>query len=832
MSSSEIQVFYPSWEEFKNFSAFIDYIESRGAHRSGLAKIIPPAGWKARRSGYENLDLQIRSPITQIITGQQGLYQQYNVSKKKSMTVGEYELLAKSGKHAPPPFQNLEDLERNYWRGITFNPPIYGADTPGTLYDADVNEWNIGRLGTILDLIRSDYRIRIEGVNTPYLYFGMWKATFAWHVEDMDLYSINYLHYGAPKYWYCIPPEHSPRLERLAASFFSQSAKECPAFLRHKMTLISPSILHNYSIPVNRIIHNPGEFMISFPYSYHSGFNCGYNCAESTNFASIRWIDYGKKARLCTCNKDSVRISMDGFVKRFQPEQYDEWKAHEGSRAFLHDSAELVGRADYDSPPIVTVLRKTSISKRYLASYKSPVKKNKKRNLAVSAELSSSVVARRKSNTQSKIKHSAVEMPIASRSHLVVETECTSGLTGNYKNQGDRYSFGSWARSLEKLWHFTVSDINAEIEHNARMALSEPHCCLCQVFVSSSIACRLSQVPTTSRQILNELCFTRNPNVITLSKRSQAGTTKDDSMLIEESKNARLISCCECAITVHASCYGANLDSIATSSQWKCDRCEVGVDNAECQLCCLRGGAVKPTTDFTWVHLICSLLTPNVRILSPVSKSPVDLKAVFLCNTSHNAVCIYCHSKQGKPIMCAYGNCQRSFHVTCGYYAGAIFEVRDWPELVTAMCNLHKMSSVDSRPLRIGDSVIARYDDDSYVNGSIIKASEEVYCIVDFDDGSYSNNIYHHDIEMCSCVGSCNGAHQSGVRVQIRWTDGKLYGGIFRRAYRAMAYDIELVNCSIIKCSRDELFGPDDSISDEVRKKICDKLGPDKEISK
>lgn len=34
-----IMTFRPSYEEFQNFSAYIEYIESRGAHLAGLAKI-------------------------------------------------------------------------------------------------------------------------------------------------------------------------------------------------------------------------------------------------------------------------------------------------------------------------------------------------------------------------------------------------------------------------------------------------------------------------------------------------------------------------------------------------------------------------------------------------------------------------------------------------------------------------------------------------------------------------------------------------------------------------------------------------------------------------
>lgn len=34
-----------------------------------------------------------------------------------------------------PHYDDFEELERKYWKNVTFNPPIYGADVNGTLYD-------------------------------------------------------------------------------------------------------------------------------------------------------------------------------------------------------------------------------------------------------------------------------------------------------------------------------------------------------------------------------------------------------------------------------------------------------------------------------------------------------------------------------------------------------------------------------------------------------------------------------------------------------------------------------------------------------------------------
>ena len=64
--------------------------------------MIPPEGWKPRRS-YDTIeDMVIPAPIMQVVTGQSGLFTQYNI-QKKSMTVSEYRKLANSKRYVPGP---------------------------------------------------------------------------------------------------------------------------------------------------------------------------------------------------------------------------------------------------------------------------------------------------------------------------------------------------------------------------------------------------------------------------------------------------------------------------------------------------------------------------------------------------------------------------------------------------------------------------------------------------------------------------------------------------------------------------------------------------------
>lgn len=218
--------------------------------------------------------------------------------------------------------ERCEELETAYWKSLMFNNPMYGADMPGSLFDDSVTSWNVAKLPNLLDVLGQ----KVPGVNTAYLYLGMWKATFAWHLEDVDLYSINYIHFGAPKQWYSISQEDAPRFEAAMRSIWSSDAKNCDQFLRHKTYLVSPSLLKSqYGITVNRLVHYEGEFVITFPYGYHSGYNIGYNCAESVNFATEKWLEYGRVAKKCHCEADSVWIDVDEIERKLRGEATPEY---------------------------------------------------------------------------------------------------------------------------------------------------------------------------------------------------------------------------------------------------------------------------------------------------------------------------------------------------------------------------------------------------------------------------------------------------------------------------------------------------------------------------
>ena len=241
-----------------------------------------------------------------------------------------------------PAHESYEELEGLYWSYHLIDrsdDPIYGADVPASLIGPDSKIWNVGAQEIFNDMGRRLTRDE----NGSYLYFGMWKSTFSWHIEDMDLYGVNYLHYGAPKTWYCVPPAHGHKLELAARDLFPDWANVCFNFLRHKICMISPDLLARRGVKVQKVIQEERDLIIVFPHAYHAGFNHGFNIAEASNFGSPAWIEHGKRHRPCTCSqaKSAVKIDMEPFVETFQPEILERWRTGRDLQPHPDDSSEM-----------------------------------------------------------------------------------------------------------------------------------------------------------------------------------------------------------------------------------------------------------------------------------------------------------------------------------------------------------------------------------------------------------------------------------------------------------------------------------------------------------
>uniref|UniRef100_A0A673H7M9 [histone H3]-trimethyl-L-lysine(9) demethylase n=1 Tax=Sinocyclocheilus rhinocerous TaxID=307959 RepID=A0A673H7M9_9TELE len=800
--ATRIMTFHPTREEFKDFNRYIVYMESQGAHRAGMAKVSV--------QDFHSMSVE-PSPIQQVVTGQSGLFTQYNI-QKKPMTVREFRKTANTDKFCNPRYADFDELERKYWKNLTFNPPLYGADVSGTLYEPDVTEWNIGRLNTILDTVERESGITIKGVNTPYLYFGMWKSTFAWHTEDMDLYSINYLHFGEPKSWYIVPPEHGKRLERLAKGFFPGSAQSCEAFLRHKMTLISPSILRKYGIPFEKVAQEVGQFIVTFPYGYHAGFNHGFNCAESTNFATQRWIDYGKLATLCSCRKDMVKISMDVFVRKFQPERYKLWKAGKDSAPIDHskpmpEAAEFLtdGKTEKETGELSDSSKAETQDKRGEAEVGEEQKAN-------TDEAEHPVEAQHR-------------LPRLPRHHpLMKDSISDEELQDQAASEEDGLDGEAWARPVAQLWQNRPYNPEREREYNREMGLRPPYCAVCALFKGHQQSEGGESEPTVvlpggqmrTKPLIPERCFT---------------TTTEDSADVhpstphlEEDGTSLLVSCSLCSVRVHTSCYG--VAPVRVSKDWKCARCKANALTESCCLCSLRGGALHRANNGKWVHVLCAVAVQEARFVNITERSPVDLSGIPL--QRFKLKCYYCKRRMKKTlgccVQCSHGRCPTSYHPTCAQAAGVIMHPDDWPFVVYVTCCRHKgpvqseRNKAAMRELSVGQKVICKHKNGRYYQCEVIQLTKETFYEVNFDDGSFSDNLFPEDIVNRDCAQL--GPPPQGEVVQVRWTDGLVYGAKFVAAHVIQMYQVEFEDGSQLTAKRDDVYTLDEELPKRVKSRL------------
>uniref|UniRef100_A0A670KL75 [histone H3]-trimethyl-L-lysine(4) demethylase n=1 Tax=Podarcis muralis TaxID=64176 RepID=A0A670KL75_PODMU len=155
--------------------------------------------------------------------------------------------------------------------------------------------WNLNVMPVLKQSVLCHINADISGMKVPWLYVGMVFSAFCWHIEDHWSYSINYLHWGEPKTWYGVPSFAAEHLEDVMKKLTPELFESQPDLLHQLVTLMNPNTLMAHGVPVVRTNQCAGEFVITFPRAYHSGFNQGYNFAEAVNFCTADWLPAGRQ---------------------------------------------------------------------------------------------------------------------------------------------------------------------------------------------------------------------------------------------------------------------------------------------------------------------------------------------------------------------------------------------------------------------------------------------------------------------------------------------------------------------------------------------------------
>ncbi|KAL0697460.1 hypothetical protein Bca4012_053582 [Brassica carinata] len=212
----------------------------------------------------------------------------------------------------------VEDVEGEYWRivdkateeievlyGADLETGVFGSGFPKLSSSQEASSsdekyaksgWNLNNFSRLPGSLLKHEASDISGVLVPWLYIGMCFSSFCWHVEDHHLYSMNYMHWGAPKLWYGVAGKDAVKLEEAMRKHLPDLFEEQPDLLHKLVTQLSPSKLKTAGVPVHRCVQHAGEFVLTFPRAYHAGFNCGFNCAEAVNVAPVDWLPHGQIA--------------------------------------------------------------------------------------------------------------------------------------------------------------------------------------------------------------------------------------------------------------------------------------------------------------------------------------------------------------------------------------------------------------------------------------------------------------------------------------------------------------------------------------------------------
>ncbi|KAJ4839990.1 hypothetical protein Tsubulata_030824 [Turnera subulata] len=347
----------PTLAEFQDPIAYIFKIEKE-ASQYGICKIVPPVLQAPKKTAISNLNRSLSARTADSRPTFTTRQQQIGFCPRKprpvqrpvwqsgeSYTLQEFEAKAKSfernylkkgsTRKGPTSSSSLSalEIETLYWKA-TLDKPFsveYANDMPGSAFSkrkdggggalgegvtVGETEWNMRGVSRAKGSLLRFMKEEIPGVTSPMVYVGMMFSWFAWHVEDHDLHSLNYMHMGAGKTWYGVPREAAAAFEEVVR-VHGYGGELNPlvtfAVLGEKTTVMSPEVFIRAGVPCCRLVQNVGEFVVTFPRAYHSGFSHGFNCGEAANIATPEWLRVAKDSAIRRAS-----INYPPMVSHFQ----------------------------------------------------------------------------------------------------------------------------------------------------------------------------------------------------------------------------------------------------------------------------------------------------------------------------------------------------------------------------------------------------------------------------------------------------------------------------------------------------------------------------------
>ncbi|MED6110772.1 hypothetical protein PIB30_045873 [Stylosanthes scabra] len=194
-------------------------------------------------------------------------------------------------------------------------PTVVDSVEEHTSAEYSKSGWNLNNInslpGSLLSFESSGASLNFG----PRIHVGMCFTQLNWKVEEHHLYLLSYLHLGEPKVWYSIPQRYAVNYETIRKKYLSALYAKQPDIDENLMMQLSCSILKAEGIPVYRCVQYPREFVLVFPGAYHSGFDCGFNCSQSVNFAPLEWLLHGLNVVELYCEKrKKTLISYDKLL--------------------------------------------------------------------------------------------------------------------------------------------------------------------------------------------------------------------------------------------------------------------------------------------------------------------------------------------------------------------------------------------------------------------------------------------------------------------------------------------------------------------------------------